>query len=92
MGFHKTHDIAVKVGSYEKNGEQKNRYENIGYVLTGDDGKEMHFIKRTFNPAGCPMGRDGEDHVLVSIFAVKANNSAPPSGSSAPPPYEDGTY
>jgi hypothetical protein len=85
MGFKKTHDIAVKVGSYEKNGEQKNRYENIGYVLTGDDGQKMHFIKRTFNPAGCPMGKEGEDHVLVSIFEVKgATQSAPARDPNAP--------
>lgn len=26
----KTHDLAVKIGSYEKDGTQKNRYLNIG--------------------------------------------------------------
>ena len=91
MGFHKTHDIAVKVGSYEKNGEQKNRYENIGYVLTSDDGQKMHFIKRTFNPAGCPMGKEGEDHVLVSIFEVKAQGSTTPAADpNAPPGFPGG--
>ena len=90
MGFHRTHDIAVKVSSYEKNGETKNRYENIGYVLTGDDGQKMHFIKRTFNPAGCPVGRDGDDAVLVSIFEVKGQGPTAHSAPDADPNAPDG--
>ena len=72
MGFKKTHDIAVKVGSYQKDGATKNRYENVGYVLTGEDGSRMHFINRTFNPAGVPH-EDGkaESAVLVSVFEIK---------------------
>jgi len=72
MGFKETHDIAVKVGSYQKDGQTKGRYENVGYVLTGEDGSKMHFINRTFNPAGVPH-EDGkaESAVLVSVFEIK---------------------
>jgi hypothetical protein len=30
MSYTKTHDLAVKVGEYQKGGETKGRYENIG--------------------------------------------------------------
>jgi hypothetical protein len=69
MGFKKTADLAVKVGSYEKNGKQKARYENIGMVLTNDDGSSMMLIKRTFNPAGVP-NPDGKDSIVISKFDV----------------------
>ena len=89
MGFRKTHDIAVKVGGYEKDGQQKNRYENVGYVLTGDDGQKMHFINRTFNPAGVLPGKEGETAVLVSVFEIKAHDQPDTQKPSAPSGFPD---
>ena len=70
MAWKKTHTISVKTGSYTtRDGQTKNRYENIGRVMTNDaDGGKMYFLNRTFNPAGCPLNRDGDDAVLLSIF------------------------
>lgn len=66
----KTHTISVKTGSYTtRDGQQKNRYENVGRVMTDSStGGKMYFLNRTFNPAGCPMNREGDDAVLLSIF------------------------
>lgn len=76
----KTHDLAVKTGTYTANGVSKARYENVGMVMTGDDGKEMFLLKRTFNPAGVP-NPDGRDSVIVSKFDVKPRQTpAAPSG------------
>ena len=80
MSFKRTHDIAVKTGSYEKDGKTRNRYENVGYVLTGEDGGKMYFLNRTFNPAGVPIHEGNEGTVLLGIFEVRGNQqpSEPP--------------
>lgn len=63
-------DLAVVVGKYEKNGESKNRYKNVGSVLQTDNGGKMYLLDRTFNPAGCP-NPDNRETVILSIFEVK---------------------
>lgn len=60
----KKYDLAVKVGEYEKNGETKNRYENIGAVMQGDNGPFI-LLKRSFNPAGVPHKGD---NIIISCF------------------------
>lgn len=67
----KTHDITVKTGSYkDRDGKDKNRYENVGQVLKSDDGKEMVMLKKTFNPAGVPDEKGGE-FIILTMFDVK---------------------
>ena len=70
---HKVADLAVKTGEYQKDGEMKGRYENIGSLMQGDKG---HFLilKRTFNPAGVP-NPDDKDSVIVSCFEQQNNNA-----------------
>lgn len=62
----KLYDLAVKTGSYIKDGEEKGRYENIGTVWEGDNGQYM-VLKRSFNPAGVPF-KDGSDSIFISMF------------------------
>jgi single-stranded DNA-binding protein len=67
----KIQDITVKTGTYkDKQGNDKNRYENVGQVLQSDDGGKMHMLKKTFNPAGVPDDKGGE-YILLSLFDVK---------------------
>ena len=69
----KTHDIAVKIGEYESGGQKKNRYKNIGAILTkGSGGFDdcMIFLDRSFNPAGVPF-KEGSESIILSIFKVK---------------------
>lgn len=76
----KTHDLAVKTGSYATaSGEKKGRYENVGMILETDNG-EMMLLKRTFNPAGVP-NPDGRDSVVLYRFEVKPRQQSTPQGS-----------
>jgi hypothetical protein len=76
----KLYDLAVKTGSYTNaQNEQKNRYENIGSVMQGDDGGQFVIMKRTFNPAGVP-NPDCKDSVLISCFEPQQNNQGQQGG------------
>ena len=68
----KKYDLVVKTGSYTNGqGEQKNRYENIGSVMQGDNGPFL-IMKRTFNPAGI-ANPDNKDSIIVSCFEPNNN-------------------
>lgn len=72
----KVKDIAVKTGEYQKDGQTKGRYENIGSIFKSDDGGTFLLMKRTFNPAGVP-NPDNRDTVLISVFDLRDNDSQP---------------
>lgn len=76
MGTVKTHDLAVKVGSYEKDGKTKGRYKNVGMILKKDDGGEMILIDPLFNFAAVTR-QEGKDMVIISKFEVKENEQKP---------------
>jgi len=88
----KVFDLAVKTGEYQKDGETKNRYQNIGSIMENDNGQFM-ILDRTFNPAGVP-NPDNKSSVLVSMFKADRDTSGnkKPTGnkSSAPDnPFND---
>lgn len=79
MASKKIKDLAVKTGSYtDRDGATKNRYENIGAIMDGDNGMYV-MLKRTFNPAGVDV-EPGRDSILVSAFDPK-----PADGQQAAP-------
>ena len=65
----KTHDLCVKAGTYQKDGETKNRYKNVGMILQKEDGGEMIMIDPTFNFAA--VKEQDRDFVIVAKFEVK---------------------
>lgn len=65
----KKYDLCVKTGSYEKNGETKHSYENIGVMLENGNGPFI-LLKSHFNPAGV-IREEGRSSILVSLFAPK---------------------
>lgn len=78
-------DLAVKVGSYVKDGENKNRYKNCGIILQKEDGGKMLMIDPTFNFAA--VNRDaGRDYVILSEFAVKEDK---PTSKGGQPVWEE---
>jgi hypothetical protein len=87
MSYRKTDDLVVKVGEYQKDGETKGRYENVGQILS-DGERELYMIKRTFNPAGVP-NPDGKDSVLLSRFAVREQEQGKPAARPEAEPYSD---
>jgi hypothetical protein len=64
------YDVAVKVGSYQKDGQDKARWQNVGAVLKGDDGNMVMLLERSFNPAGVPF-KEGQNTIILSFFDVK---------------------
>lgn len=91
MGWKRVKDLAVKTGEYEKDGETKGRYENVGAVWKDDDGDTMISLKRTFNPAGVP-NPDDRDSVILSMFDVKPREEAPAQKKDKPkskPAFDD---
>ena len=79
----KVKDIAVKTGEYQKDGQTKGRYENIGSIFKSDDGGTFLLMKRTFNPAGVP-NPDNRDTVLISVFDLKDNDGQRSGGGATP--------
>jgi hypothetical protein len=66
-------DLAVKVGTYLKDGKEKGRYKNCGIILQKEDGGKMTMIDPTFNFAAVKLA-EGRDYVILSEFEVKDGN------------------
>jgi hypothetical protein len=79
----KLYDLAVKTGSYtDGQGNEKGRYENIGAMMEGDNGRFI-MLKKTFNPAGVNTDRDS---ILVSMFEPKGREEPRQDRQPASPP------
>lgn len=77
----KVYDICVKTGSYtNRDGETKNRYQNVGAVIQGDNGPFI-LLERWFNPAGVDTDRDS---VLLSLFKADRDKPRRDEQQSAP--------
>jgi len=72
MATKKIYDLAVKIGSYESNGETKGRYQNIGVVLEKDDGGRFIIMEPWFNPAG--IAHEAGKGIMVSMFEPRAKD------------------
>lgn len=71
----KVYDLAVKIGTYKKDGEEKNKYKNIGSVIEKDDGGLFILLDPMVNLAAIPRDA-GRDMVLVSMFEPKQKPAA----------------
>lgn len=81
-------DLVVKTGSYtDRDGNTKNRYENIGKVMQGNDGLYL-LLKKTFNPAGVET-QPGKDMIVVSVFDQREKGDSQPARREAPPQRPD---
>lgn len=84
MATRKIYDLAVVVGSYtDAQGQQKNRYHNIGAIMEKDGGGKFIMIDRFFNPAGVP-NPDNRSNVLLSMFEPRDNNGGGQPRQAAP--------
>jgi hypothetical protein len=76
-------DLAVVVGTYTANGEEKRRYMNCGVVMEGDDGNQFLMLNRFINYAILPR-KQGSDSILVSMFDIKERDNGGNSSKPAP--------
>jgi hypothetical protein len=82
----KKYDLAVKVGEYQKDGQTKNKYQNIGAILEKEDGGRFMLLDRFFNPAGVP-NPDDRSNVIVSLFEPRGyGEDLPPVSQPAATP------
>ncbi len=72
MSTHVKYNITCKIGTYEKNGETKGKYQTVGKVMEKDDGSRFIFIDPFFNFGA--VNRDGKDSVICSLMEPKENN------------------
>jgi len=85
MATKKVYDLSVKIGTYEKDGETKGRYQNVGVVLEKDDGGRFIILESWFNPAG--VLHEAGKGVMVSMFEPRESDgrqNAPRSGRQGP--------
>ncbi|MGP1680349.1 MAG: hypothetical protein ACTS6J_24735 [Burkholderiales bacterium] len=82
MASKKIKDLAVKTGSYMKDGEEKGRYQNIGGMFKTDDGGVYLRLNRTFNPAGVP-GEPDADSIIVGVYDLR-DGDTPQKPAAAP--------
>jgi len=58
-------NLAVVIGTYSSNGEDKNRYMNCGVIVTKDDGGKFMELNPFINYAALPR-KDGK--LYLSVF------------------------
>jgi hypothetical protein len=72
-----TKRLTAKIGTYEKDGQTKGRYANLGVILSNDNGEYMLMdptvslagILALQNAMAAATGGQMRDRVMVSVFA-----------------------
>lgn len=78
MAAQKIMDITVKTGEYQdpQSGMTKGRYQNVGSLMAGDDGRQFIILERWFNPAGIPNPQN-RPSVILSLFEPNGQQATP---------------
>lgn len=77
----KIKDLVVKVGEYQKDGETKPRWKNVGALMENDNGQFL-FLDKTFNPAGIET-ESGRESIIISMFDPKGKDQRQESGMAS---------
>lgn len=83
----KIRDIAVRTGTYQKDGQEKGRWQNVGALMKGDDGNEFIILQRWFNPAGV-VNPQNQESVILSCFKMQGNQGGGQAQQQEPPPQD----
>ena len=73
MATRKVKDLAVVTGTYQSQGETKNRYQTVGAIMERDDGNQFIMLERWFNPAGVP-NPENRSNLILSAFEPRDSN------------------
>jgi hypothetical protein len=85
-------DLAIKIGSYQKDGQSKGRYETIGTLFAGEDGGQFITLKPYVDLGALwqmqrnearNAGKDARDTLMVSIFTDEGRSSQPAAAKPA---------
>ena len=86
MASRKLYDLAVKTGEYtDSQGQQKGRWQNVGAVMSSDNGGQFVMLAKWFNPAGIVDSKGGES-ILLSCFEPNSAAGQAPRPAAAPAP------
>lgn len=84
----KTHDICIKVGEYEKDGQKKSRNRTIGRLMKSDDGHPFILLNAEVlsTPLFALSRKKGDDSVILSCFEseAKAKTTEPEAAEDGP--------
>ena len=86
----KLYDLTVTTGKYtdKVTGKEKNRYKNIGAVMSGNEGSKYILLDRIFNPAGLPVTLDNmgqpRDSITVAMFESNDQQNGSPTPGRSP--------
>jgi hypothetical protein len=75
-------DVAVVVGSFKKDGQEKFKWKTVGALIEGANGKQYVMLDKTFNPAGVPT-KEGSDQITLSFFYDKDRQQSSPEPKKA---------
>lgn len=64
----KLYDLVIPLSKYEKDGQEKTKWENVGVIMKNDKGPFI-MLKKTFNPAG--IAESDRENILISMFKPK---------------------
>jgi len=70
------YEIVAPNGKYNKDGQEKTRWQNVGVLLEGDDGRMAIALDKTFNPAGAATRNPDDSRVFLSCFEPRAKGGA----------------
>lgn len=81
----KKYDVVARVGSYtDSNGQEKGRFENVGAVITNQNGGFNLLLKKTFNPAG--LAEPGKESIILSLYEPQQSEQQPQQRANSAPP------
>jgi len=89
--------LVAKVGTYQKDGETKNRYQDVGAIMSNSNG-EYALLNPAVNLAGLllqqnAMSGENRTSVMISVFdndnrQQAPQQQAPAQNNSAPQDFE----
>ena len=82
--------LAVANGNYQKDGQEKTRWVNVGVILE-KNGKEFMLVDPTINFAAFPR-EEGKDMVMVGIFEEQQNNQQQGGNNNYQQPQQQQSY
>ena len=86
-----TKRLVAKTGEYQRDGQTKGEYVQVGILMVGNDGGEYMLMNPEFNPAGALIKQNAlaiknqkqpRDMLMVSVFEI--NQQQAPQGGYQP--------